>query len=219
MTRCGAAAVAVAIVCAIGPASGAEAANRSPREANSTSKAGPQRCPGGAPTRWGRCARGVARARGAEMRLAAAGAPRPRWGVGAVFPAPQGVVAAGQPAQGTPIVVSPPEATPPAAPGPPVPPSPAARLQVTAREFSLQLSRPAVAAGPLVLELVNRGEDPHDLRVRPAAGGAAVLSIALTDPFGGVGDTEGPLEAGTFTLFCSLPGHEAAGMRATLTVR
>ena len=216
MTRCGAAAVAVAIVCAIGSASGAEAANRSPREANSTSKTGPQRCPGGTPMRRGRCARGVARTRGAEMRLAAASAPRPRWGVGAVFPAPQGVVAAGPPAPGAPIVVSPPEAAPPA---PPAPPSLTARLQVTAREFSLQFSRPAVAAGPLVLELVNRGEDPHDLRVRPAAGGGDVLSIGLTDPFGGVGEAEGPLEAGTFTLFCSLPGHEAAGMRATLTVR
>jgi len=28
----------------------------------------------------------------------------------------------------------------------------------------------------------------------------------------------GTLSEGTYTLFCSLPGHEAAGMRATLRV-
>jgi plastocyanin len=103
-------------------------------------------------------------------------------------------------------------AAPPAAPS-------AARVQATAREFSLVLSRATISAGALTLELVNRGEDPHDLHVRPAAGGADLLAIATTDPFGGLGSSDGALPAGTYTLYCALPGHEAAGMHATLTVQ
>jgi plastocyanin len=92
-----------------------------------------------------------------------------------------------------------------------------ARLQATTREWSITLSRPSVPAGALILQLVNRGEDAHDLHLRPSSGGADLLAIASTDP-GGVTDTSGTLTTGTYTLYCSLPGHEAAGMRATLTV-
>jgi plastocyanin len=105
--------------------------------------------------------------------------------------------------------------TPPADEAPPAPA--AARLQATAREFSLQLSRPTVTAGALILELINRGEDPHDLHVRPAAGGVDVLTIDRTEPTV-VASATGTLPAGAYTLYCALPGHEAAGMRATLTV-
>ncbi|HWH94897.1 MAG TPA: hypothetical protein VNT03_13640, partial [Baekduia sp.] len=115
-----------------------------------------------------------------------------------------------------------PDATPPAT-TPAADPAPAgpvaARLQVTSREFTLTLSRPAIAAGPLTLELVNRGEDPHDLHVRPAAGGADVLAIDDTDGFGGLGSVDGTLAAASYTLYCALPGHEAAGMHATLLVQ
>jgi hypothetical protein len=91
------------------------------------------------------------------------------------------------------------------------------RLQATTREWSLTLSRPAIAAGALSLQLVNAGEDAHDLHVRPAAGGADLLSASSTQP--GTNTTiSGSLPAGTYTLYCSLPGHETAGMHATLTV-
>jgi hypothetical protein len=133
-------------------------------------------------------------------------------GAAPVLPAPSAGATPGVPA----AVPAPGVPTPPiGAPAAPV----AARLQATTREFSLQLSRPALAAGALILQLVNRGEDAHDLHVRPAAGGADVLAIGLTDPFGGVRDTDGTLPAGTYTLYCSLPGHEAAGMHATLSVQ
>lgn len=149
--------------------------------------------------------------------------------VGAAPAAPTvALPAAGVPAA-APVAVSPPVpiATPlvaptPAAPAPsPVAPAvtPVARLQATTREFSVQLSRPSIVAGAVTLELVNSGEDPHDLHVRPAAGGADVLTVDRTDPFGGVTDASGTLPAGSYTLYCSLPGHEAAGMHATLTVK
>jgi plastocyanin len=136
----------------------------------------------------------------------------PALGSPLVTPSPSVPTTPAVPAAVTAPVVAPPATDLPAAPV-------AARLQATTREFSIQLSRPTVAAGALILQLVNRGEDPHDLHVRPAAGGADVLSVGLTDPFGGVSDTNGTLPAGTYTLYCSLPGHEAAGMHATLSVQ
>jgi plastocyanin len=96
----------------------------------------------------------------------------------------------------------------------------AARLQATTRDqngLTLSLSRPAIAAGALILQLVNQGEDGHNLHLRPAAGGADVLAIAETDP-GSFADGNATLAAGTYTLYCALPGHEQAGMKATLTV-
>jgi plastocyanin len=129
-------------------------------------------------------------------------------------PAP--VAAAPPAAVATPLV-----APTPSAPAPAVVAAlaPVPRLQATTREFSVQLSRPAIAAGSVILQLVNGGEDPHDLHVRPAAGGADVLAVDRTDPFGGVTDASGTLAAGSYTLYCSLPGHEAAGMHALLTVK
>lgn len=123
------------------------------------------------------------------------------------------------PAPGTSTTPTTPDAaTDPGTPTTPDPTTPiAARLQATTREWSITLSRPTLPAGSTILQLVNRGEDAHDLHLRPSSGGADLLSIPSTDS-GAIADTSGTLTAGTYTLYCSLPGHEAAGMKATLTV-
>jgi plastocyanin len=154
-------------------------------------------------------------AKGGGSATAGGSAPAPAPSAAGGASAPAVPVAPGAPPAPVAPVVAPPVV---ADPDPDPAPAPAAaRLQATAREFTLQLSRPSLVAGPVVLELVNRGEDPHDLHVRPAAGGADVLAIGRTDA-SGVADATGTLAAGTYTLYCSLPGHEAAGMHATLTV-
>jgi plastocyanin len=127
----------------------------------------------------------------------------------------QAPIATPAPGGDAPATTAAPDPSPAPAPAAPA----AARLQATAREFSLTLSRPTVAAGALVLELVNRGEDAHDLHVRPAAGGADVLSVDRTEGAGAVGRADGTLAAGSYVLYCSLPGHEALGMHAALTVQ
>jgi len=91
-----------------------------------------------------------------------------------------------------------------------------ARLQVTAREYSFTLSRDTVPAGPIIIELVNAGQDAHNLHIAPADGGADVAVFPLTQP-GTHEDLQFTLAAGSYTLYCSLPGHEAMGMMATLT--
>jgi len=79
------------------------------------------------------------------------------------------------------------------------------------------LSRAALPAGSAIVELVNRGQDGHDLHLRPAGGGDDALAVVETAP-GAVTDASATLPAGSYVLYCSLPGHEAAGMHALLSV-
>jgi plastocyanin len=89
-------------------------------------------------------------------------------------------------------------------------------VQVTAVEYSFTLSRTIVPAGKVILELVNHGQDEHNLNVAPAEG-ALAGSFANT-PAGAYTDQEIELRPGTYTLFCSLPEHARKGMKATLVV-
>jgi hypothetical protein len=94
-----------------------------------------------------------------------------------------------------------------------------ARVQVTADEYSLTLSRSTVKAGPAIVELVNLGEDPHDLRIQQ-------LGVKRAKVFGvrrlesqGVGDVERKLVPGRYRLWCSIGNDRALGMVATLRVK
>jgi uncharacterized cupredoxin-like copper-binding protein len=65
-------------------------------------------------------------------------------------------------------------------------------------------------AGTIDVRLVNDGSVNHTLLIKD------VDDFKLKVP----GTDEGTvdLEAGTYTLYCDVPGHEAAGMEAELTV-
>ena len=102
------------------------------------------------------------------------------------------------------------------APAPAPLPAPA-RLQVGADEFRLQLSRPTIRSGQAIIELVNYGEDEHDLRLR-RFGGTRTYRIAAVPP-GGLDRLETRFAPGRFTLWCSLADHRSRGMTARLTVR
>jgi uncharacterized cupredoxin-like copper-binding protein len=94
----------------------------------------------------------------------------------------------------------------------------ATNVGVGAREWRLSAYVPVVARGAVTLHLHNYGEDPHDLRVRGPrrfrsatmpevpAGENGTLTVRLRRP-------------GRYVLVCTLPGHEARGMRATIRVR
>ena len=92
-----------------------------------------------------------------------------------------------------------------------------ARVQVGADEFRYSLSRQSIKAGPAIVQLVNYGEDEHDLRLR-RGGGTRVYRVGKVRP-GGVADLEARLLPGRFALWCSLGDHRARGMSATLIVR
>jgi hypothetical protein len=91
-----------------------------------------------------------------------------------------------------------------------------ARVQVAAEEFRLTLSRLKLKAGPVIVQLANFGEDPHDLKFR-RAGGTRTYVIRETAP-GEDRDLEVELLPGRFTLWCSIADHRKRGMQATLLV-
>ncbi len=103
-------------------------------------------------------------------------------------------------------------------PGGTPPPTLGRFLGVTASDsggFRLTLSRPVVAAGEVTVELRNTDAGPHDLVVRPEAGGDEVGRLDPVEP-GATAKRKVTLAKGRWYLFCSLPGHEAAGMHATV---
>jgi hypothetical protein len=85
-------------------------------------------------------------------------------------------------------------------------------------EYRIRLTRSAVGAGPVVLEVRNVGQDPHDLVLRRADGAVAPIAFPPRRP-GSRQSRTVTLTAGTWTLYCSLPGHEQLGMKATLAVK
>jgi hypothetical protein len=91
-------------------------------------------------------------------------------------------------------------------------------VQVQAFEFGLQLSKSAVLSGSVRVEFNStRAEDPHDLNL-VREDGSGTLHRFDEQPSGAVSSQSLPLSTGRWTLFCSLTGHEALGMKATLTV-
>jgi plastocyanin len=100
-----------------------------------------------------------------------------------------------------------------------------ARLLVYAQEYSLQPSRTTLPAGKVIVQLWNRGMDPHDLRIRrhrPGGGDEAMYgkvlgAVKITTP-GKVSTATWTLKPGFYELYCSLPGHLAMGMHVDLRV-
>ncbi len=93
-----------------------------------------------------------------------------------------------------------------------------ARVQVSADEFRLVLSRSRVPAGPAIVGLVNFGEDDHDLALRRRAPGARTWRVRTVRP-GAFRERELRLAIGRYQLWCTIADHRALGMRATLRVR
>jgi plastocyanin len=125
--------------------------------------------------------------------------------------------AASTPAESSTPVSGPEPGPGPGSPGetPDEPPS-VAHVQVTSVEYHYTLSRTSVPAGKVVFQFVNDGMDEHNLNVDSAAG-ASEGSFPNTLSKGVATQTL-TLKHGSYTLFCSLPEHEAKGMKATLTV-
>ena len=95
--------------------------------------------------------------------------------------------------------------------------APPARLQVVAREYTLTLSRQKLKSGPAIVELVNFGEDAHDLRLR-RIGGTRIYGIPTLQPSSHAA-LRARLLPGRYVLWCSIASHRALGMRAILVVR
>lgn len=83
-------------------------------------------------------------------------------------------------------------------------------------------SRPSVPAGPVVVQLWNRGQDAHDLRIRRLNARGQMIGRAqavATTSSGAISEATWRLSTGRYELYCSLPEHLLLGMHTRLTVR
>lgn len=70
-------------------------------------------------------------------------------------------------------------------------------------------------AGKLEIDSKNVTSTPHDIAIT----GNGVHQVGKTVSNGGVSMISVNLKPGKYTYFCTLPGHRAAGMQGTLTVK
>ncbi len=91
-----------------------------------------------------------------------------------------------------------------------------------AQEWSLWPSRTSLAAGGVVVQLWNRGQDAHDLRIRKLDSNGQMTGraqgVRITQS-GGLSQSRWQLRPGHYILYCSLPGHFKHGMHVRLVVR
>ncbi|MBI4898769.1 MAG: hypothetical protein HY827_10450 [Actinobacteria bacterium] len=90
-------------------------------------------------------------------------------------------------------------------------------VQVSAREYYFGLSRTSVKRGNVTFELVNYGEDDHDLAIR-RKGSSTTYNTGVANP-GERRRLTRKLSRGTYSLWCTIDDHRARGMKATLRVK
>ncbi len=67
-------------------------------------------------------------------------------------------------------------------------------------------------AGNLTIEMPNKSSVPHNIAIKGKGEGKIVQG-------GGTSSFSAAFEPGQYTYYCAVPGHEAAGMKGTLTVK
>jgi plastocyanin len=97
------------------------------------------------------------------------------------------------------------------------PSQPAGSTKVTLTEYKFDPSTFNMPSGKAVFFLVNAGTTSHDLIIRDSSNNRVAGSelISAGDSFVFTVDS---IAAGTYTIYCDQPGHEASGMKGTLTV-
>jgi len=71
----------------------------------------------------------------------------------------------------------------------------------------------SATAGSITIDFTNKSSLPHDVTIE--GNGASGATDEITNS---TTSTTVDLEPGTYTFFCSVDGHRAAGMEGTLTV-
>ena len=87
-------------------------------------------------------------------------------------------------------------------------------VDVSEVEFKIKLPKTTLPAGSYTFDVRNDGKVPHDLVVK---GEGVDKGTPLIDP-GQSKSLKVDLKAGTYDVYCSVPGHKQAGMDLKLTV-
>ena len=92
-------------------------------------------------------------------------------------------------------------------------PKPAAtKVPVSETEFKITAGSTDFKAGEITFEAKNDGKIPHDLAIKGTSDKTKLISA------GGTAELKVTLKAGKYELYCTVPGHEAAGMKLNITV-
>ncbi|MEO8230096.1 MAG: cupredoxin domain-containing protein [Chloroflexota bacterium] len=92
---------------------------------------------------------------------------------------------------------------------------PANATPITVKDFSLEPNTLAVR-GTVSLAVTNAGPTVHNVTIRDSSG--KVLGATADLKPGEAATLTADLPGGTYTMFCSLPGHESLGVKGPLTV-
>ena len=88
----------------------------------------------------------------------------------------------------------------------------ATKVPVSEVEFKITLGSTDLKAGEIAFEAKNDGKIPHDLAIKGTSDKTKLI------PAGGTAELKVTLKAGKYELYCTVPGHEAAGMKLDITV-
>ncbi|HWH32122.1 MAG TPA: plastocyanin/azurin family copper-binding protein [Egibacteraceae bacterium] len=86
-------------------------------------------------------------------------------------------------------------------------------LHFTAADIKFADAPATAPAGTVTIELVNEGGSPHDVTFEELGDDPVVVAQG-----GETATGTAELEPGTYTYYCSVPGHRSAGMEGELTV-
>ena len=98
------------------------------------------------------------------------------------------------------------------APAQPSPATQATTVAVSESEFKVELPSTNFKAGKVTFNVKNVGKIPHDLAVKGTS-----FKSQLIQP-GSTATLTATLKPGSYELYCTVPGHEAAGMKVNVTV-
>ena len=83
-------------------------------------------------------------------------------------------------------------------------------------ELAYEQTDVSTKSGRVTIDFNNQQAQQHDVVVEDSAG----TELGQTDLISSsAASTDVELQPGTYTFYCSVPGHEEAGMKGTLTVK
>ena len=136
------------------------------------------------------------------------------WTAGAVALASVALAACGSSSSSSTTAALPPSSTTTAAGGP----TQSLKLSADPTNIAYTTSSLSAKAGNVAINFTNPNSAlAHDVCVQSSSGQQIGCTPQIT---GSSATLQLPnLKAGNYTFFCSVPGHEAAGMKGTLTVK
>jgi plastocyanin len=96
----------------------------------------------------------------------------------------------------------------------------AGKLEIAADptgQLAYVTNKASATAGPVTIDMPNMSGVTHNIAIQQGKSGAVLGASKIITK--GAATTSVNLKPGTYTFFCQVPGHRAAGMEGTITVK